>query len=34
MDHEKVNDYLSKRMEAEGLDVQLSYDGLRIPVVL
>ncbi|KAG6669165.1 hypothetical protein CIPAW_01G224100 [Carya illinoinensis] len=31
MDHEKVNDYLKKLMETEGLDVQLSYDGLRIP---
>ncbi|XP_041018024.1 putative hydrolase C777.06c [Juglans microcarpa x Juglans regia] len=34
MDHEKVNDYLKKLMETEGLDVQLSYDGLRIPVTL
>ena len=34
MDHEKVNDYLLKLMETEGLDVQLSYDGLRIPVML
>lgn len=32
MDHEKVNDYLSKLKETEGLDVQLSYDGLRVPV--
>jgi hypothetical protein len=34
MDHEKVNDYLLKLMETEGLDVQLSYDGLRLPVML
>lgn len=32
MDHEKVSDYLMKLMETEGLDVQLSYDGLRVPV--
>lgn len=34
MDHEKVNEYLKKLMETEGLDVQLSYDGLRVPVTL
>ncbi|XP_024027914.1 putative hydrolase C777.06c [Morus notabilis] len=34
MDHEKVNNYLMKLMESEGLDVQLSYDGLRVPVTL
>lgn len=34
MDHEKVNEELSKLMETEGLDVQLSYDGLRVPVTL
>ncbi|KAL5579477.1 hypothetical protein UlMin_011919 [Ulmus minor] len=34
MDHEKVNSYLMKLLEAEGLDVQLSYDGLRVPVNL
>ncbi|OAY36497.1 putative hydrolase C777.06c isoform X3 [Manihot esculenta] len=34
MDHDKVNEYLLKLMETEGLDVQLSYDGLRIPVSL
>ncbi|KAF1898481.1 hypothetical protein Lal_00032061 [Lupinus albus] len=34
MDHEEVNDYLSKLMESEGLDVQLSYDGLRLPIKL
>ncbi|XP_021817219.1 putative hydrolase C777.06c isoform X3 [Prunus avium] len=32
MDHERVSDYLMKLMETEGLDVQLSYDGLRVPV--
>lgn len=34
MDHEKVNDYLMKLKETEGLDMQLSYDGLRVPVML
>ncbi|KAL1339099.1 hypothetical protein HN51_027209 [Arachis hypogaea] len=34
MDHEEVNDYLTKLLESEGLDVQLSYDGLRIPITL
>ncbi|GLU14718.1 hypothetical protein SLE2022_312710 [Rubroshorea leprosula] len=34
IDHEKVNEYLSKLKDTEGLDVQLSYDGLRIPVQL
>ncbi|KAI3786177.1 hypothetical protein L1987_45309 [Smallanthus sonchifolius] len=34
MDHEKVNEGLLKLMETEGLDVQLSYDGLRVPINL
>nr|KYP54322.1 Putative hydrolase C777.06c family [Cajanus cajan] len=34
MDHEEVNDYLKKLSESEGLDAQLSYDGLRIPIRL
>ncbi|KAG2634688.1 putative hydrolase C777.06c isoform X1 [Panicum virgatum] len=34
IDHEKVNNDLSGLMETEGLDIQLSYDGLRIPVRL
>lgn len=34
MDHEKVNEQLLKLMGTEGLDVQLSYDGLRVPVTL
>lgn len=34
MDHEQVNDDLARLMETEGLDIQLSYDGLRIPVRL
>ncbi|XP_052166781.1 putative hydrolase C777.06c isoform X1 [Oryza glaberrima] len=34
MDHEKVNNELAKLMETEGLDIQLSYDGLRVPVWL
>ncbi|TXG68573.1 hypothetical protein EZV62_003508 [Acer yangbiense] len=29
MDHEKVNEGLTKLMGTEGLDIQLSYDGLR-----
>ncbi|CAK7356870.1 unnamed protein product [Dovyalis caffra] len=31
MDHDNVNEYLTKLMETEGLDVQLSYDGLCVP---
>ncbi|KAH7865108.1 hypothetical protein Vadar_002360 [Vaccinium darrowii] len=34
MDHEKVNAELIKLMDTEGLDVQLSYDGLRVPITL
>ncbi|KAE8674148.1 DEAD-box ATP-dependent RNA helicase 20-like [Hibiscus syriacus] len=34
MDHEKVSEYLDNLKQTEGLDVQLSYDGLRIPVTL
>ncbi|XP_038706011.1 putative hydrolase C777.06c [Tripterygium wilfordii] len=34
MDHEKVNEDLAKLMETEGLDVQLSYDGLHVPVMI
>ncbi|KAJ4951309.1 hypothetical protein NE237_028141 [Protea cynaroides] len=34
MNHDKVNEDLAKLMVTEGLDVQLSYDGLRIPVAL
>lgn len=34
MDHEKVNEDLMKLRETEGLDVQLSYDGLQVPVNL
>ncbi|GMH14230.1 hypothetical protein Nepgr_016071 [Nepenthes gracilis] len=32
MDHEEVNKRLTRLMETDGLDVQLSYDGLRVPV--
>ncbi|KAF8050367.1 hypothetical protein N665_1985s0011 [Sinapis alba] len=32
MDHEKVSEELEKLMDTEGLDVQLSYDGLRVPI--
>lgn len=34
MDHEKVSEDLSNLKEMEGLDVQLSYDGLSVPVNL
>ncbi|KAF0913233.1 hypothetical protein E2562_020388 [Oryza meyeriana var. granulata] len=34
MDHEKVNNELAKLMDTKGLDIQLSYDGLRTPVWL
>ncbi|XP_038707048.1 putative hydrolase C777.06c isoform X2 [Tripterygium wilfordii] len=34
MDHEKVNEDLAKLMETERLDVQLSYDGLHVPVMI
>lgn len=33
MDHDEVNRQL-KDLESEGLDVQLSYDGLCIPISL
>lgn len=34
VDHDKVNEDLLKLKETEGLDVQLSYDGLCVPVNL
>ncbi|KAK9755956.1 hypothetical protein RND81_01G062400 [Saponaria officinalis] len=34
MDHEEVSEYLLKLKDTEGLDVELSYDGLRVPVKL
>lgn len=34
MDHEKVSEDLTNLMDTEGLDVQLSYDGLCVPVML
>lgn len=34
MDHDKVNEGLIKLKETEGLDVQLSFDGLRVPITL
>ncbi|KAG0486837.1 hypothetical protein HPP92_008932 [Vanilla planifolia] len=34
MDHDKVSEHLAKLKELEGIDVQLSYDGLRVPVRL
>ncbi|KAJ6815841.1 putative pentatricopeptide repeat-containing protein [Iris pallida] len=33
MDHDKVNEDLAKLKDTEGLDIQLSYDGLRVPVI-
>ncbi|XP_031404568.1 putative hydrolase C777.06c isoform X2 [Punica granatum] len=32
MDHDIVNEDLKKLMETEGLNIQLSYDGLRLPI--
>ncbi|KAL2928945.1 hypothetical protein RDABS01_034356 [Bienertia sinuspersici] len=34
MDHDEVNESLLGLKDTEGLDVQLSYDGLRVPVNL
>ncbi|KAK9131212.1 hypothetical protein Sjap_011699 [Stephania japonica] len=34
MDHEKVNEDLVKLKDSEGLNVELSYDGLCVPVSL
>lgn len=34
MDHEEINAYLLRLKDTEGLDVQLSYDGLRVPINL
>lgn len=34
MDHEEVNEYLLRLKDTEGLDVQLSYDGQRVPINL
>ncbi|PSS07343.1 Hydrolase [Actinidia chinensis var. chinensis] len=34
MDHEKVNEELIKLRDTEGIDVQLSYDGLQVPITL
>lgn len=34
MDHEKVNEELIKLKDSEGIDVELSYDGLRVPINL
>ncbi|PIA42984.1 hypothetical protein AQUCO_02000439v1 [Aquilegia coerulea] len=34
IDHEIVNERLAKLMDSDGLDVQLSYDGLTVPVKL
>lgn len=33
-DHESTNVELARLKESEGLDVQLAYDGLRVPVTL
>ncbi|KAI5068479.1 hypothetical protein GOP47_0016824 [Adiantum capillus-veneris] len=34
MDHEVMNTELAKLLTSEGLDIQLSYDGLQIPIDL
>jgi phosphoribosyl 1,2-cyclic phosphodiesterase len=34
VDHEEANQRLARLLEEEGLDIQLSYDGLRVPVKL
>lgn len=34
MDHEKVNEELIKLKDSEGIDVELSYDGLSLPINL
>lgn len=34
MDHEVVSEGLAKLKDSEGVDVQLSYDGLRVPITL
>lgn len=34
MDHDKINEQLAKLLDSEGLDVQLSFDGMQIPVNL
>ncbi|KAI0508009.1 hypothetical protein KFK09_014141 [Dendrobium nobile] len=34
MDHEKISEDLAKLKKLEGLDLQLSYDGLTVPVNL
>lgn len=34
MDHDKINEELARLKDTEGLDVQLSYDGLCMPINL
>jgi len=34
MDHDKINAQLAKLLDSEGLDVQLSFDGMLLPVTL
>lgn len=34
MDHEIINEELMKLKDTEGLDIELSYDGLRVPVTI
>lgn len=34
MDHDIINEELAKLKDTEGLDIELSYDGLRVPVTL
>ena len=34
MDHDKINAKLAKLLDSEGLDIQLSFDGMQIPINL
>lgn len=34
MDHDKINAELEKLLDSEGLDIQLSYDGMQVPINL
>jgi len=34
MDHDKINAELEKLLDSEGLDIQLSFDGMQVPINL
>lgn len=34
MDHDKINAELEKLLNSEGLDIQLSFDGMQVPINL